>query len=71
MQATAKMKAAAGIVINEAFQAVASKNGVSVQFVRDEVAAGNLKAINQLAAFLSAGVGAALALHEQGAISLV
>ena len=65
-----KMKAAAQIILDGIIDAMADKNGVSAEFVIQELQAGNVKALAQFKQFADYGVDLALEMAKNGQISL-
>lgn len=65
-----KMKAAGQIILDGIIEMMASKNGVSADFVVSELQAGNLKALAQFKQLAEYGVDVALDLAKNGQISL-
>lgn len=67
---TSKMQAAADIIVTGALEALAAKHGLTVMQVAAAIDAGDVRANEQFAALVHAGIAEALALHRAGKISL-
>jgi hypothetical protein len=66
----AKMKAAGKIILDGILDLMATKNGVSIEFVVSELQAGNIKALAQFKQVAEYGVDLTLEMAKNGQISL-